>query len=401
METHSVSRRAVAPLSAIRSPLATAAACRRQLRPVPTKLPSRRGAALLALPLLLIISTVSAASQAATSLQVEAPNSVQPGATFEIRITALNADGSVDTSFTHETLSQSLLLSTQVQAWHLQISQVTQSSGTVTYSAQLAGSGTDGSPFASQARTYTATLTTDFVILVNVVASALAVTAPAMVMVDTDFDLRVAGVDAEGREDLDYTPSLGVVVSASAGMLAQVSNTTAGLTVSLSGVANGTTVTLTVTDGALSGATVVTAVAEPALDVDGNGAVDAVDAVLTLRVLLLPTSIRDLLLDGNASVAGLVVAGFPSLASDEMDIVNQAVALNMPGATVMDIDRSGAVDSVDAVLLLRVLLLPTSIRDLLLDGHASVAGLVVAGFPSLTSDEAAIVTRVVDIAADN
>ena len=134
------------------------------------------------------------------------------------------------------------------------------------------------------------------------------------------------------------------------------------------------------------------------LDVDENAAVDAVDATLALRVLLLPESIRALLLAGDASVAGLVVAGFPALAANEAAIVDLAVELGAQGAgSDMDVDLNGAVDSVDATLALRVLLLPESIRALLLAGDASVAGLAVAGFPALAANEAAIVNRVLGL----
>ena len=134
------------------------------------------------------------------------------------------------------------------------------------------------------------------------------------------------------------------------------------------------------------------AVSATPLDVDENASVDAVDATLVLRVLLLPESIRALLLAGDASVAGLVVAGFPALAANEAAIVGLAVELGAQGAgSDMDVDLNGAVDSVDATLALRVLLLPDSIRALLLAGDAAVAGLAVAGFPALAANEAAIV----------
>ena len=137
----------------------------------------------------------------------------------------------------------------------------------------------------------------------------------------------------------------------------------------------------------------------PSLDVDLSGAVDAVDATLMLRVLLLPDSIRDLLLSGDPSVAGLAVAGFPALAAAEAAIVGRVLELMSHSSGVLDMDLSGAADAVDATLMLRALLLPDSIRGLLLAGHPSVAGLVVAGFPSLAAAEAAIVGRILERAA--
>ena len=128
------------------------------------------------------------------------------------------------------------------------------------------------------------------------------------------------------------------------------------------------------------------------VDVDLNGGVDSVDATLMLRVLLLPESIRSLLLESHPSVAGLVTAGFPALAANEAAIVARAINLtNHPDSA--DVDRNGIVDGIDATLMLRVLLLPESIRSLLLESHPSVAGLVTAGFPALAADEAAIVNR--------
>ena len=140
------------------------------------------------------------------------------------------------------------------------------------------------------------------------------------------------------------------------------------------------------------------AVSATSLDVDENGAVETVDATLVLRVLLLPGSIRESLLAGDASVAGLVVAGFPALAANEAAIVGLAVELGAQGAgSDMDVDQNGAVETVDATLVLRVLLLPGSIRESLLAGDASVAGLAVAGFPALATNEAAIVRRVLGL----
>ena len=140
------------------------------------------------------------------------------------------------------------------------------------------------------------------------------------------------------------------------------------------------------------------AVSATSLDVDENGAVETVDATLVLRVLLLPGSIRESLLAGDASVAGLVVAGFPALDANEAAIVGLAVELGAQGAgSDMDVDQNGAVETVDATLVLRVLLLPGSIRESLLAGDASVAGLVVAGFPALDANEAAIVRRVLGL----
>ena len=140
------------------------------------------------------------------------------------------------------------------------------------------------------------------------------------------------------------------------------------------------------------------AVSATSLDVDENASVDSVDATLVLRVLLLPPSIRESLLAGDASVAGLVVAGFPALAANEAAIVGLAVELGAQGAgSDMDVDQNASVDSVDATLVLRVLLLPGSIRESLLAGDASVAGLAVAGFPALAANEVAIVNRVLGL----
>ena len=140
------------------------------------------------------------------------------------------------------------------------------------------------------------------------------------------------------------------------------------------------------------------AVSATSLDVDENASVDSVDATLVLRVLLLPGSIRESLLAGDASVAGLVVAGFPALAANEAAIVGLAVELGAQGAgSDMDVDQNASVDSVDATLVLRVLLLPGSIRESLLAGDASVAGLAVAGFPALAANEVAIVNRVLGL----
>ena len=240
-------------------------------------------------------------------------------------------------------------------------------------------------------------------VTVEVVAVALAVTAPLRVSLGLSFLLRVSGVDAAGRRDVDYALPSTAMPRSSTGRLTvrlRTVGATSGLVALLSDVADGSTVALTVADGLLRGIIVVTVSAKPSLDADSSGAVDSVDAVLTLRALLLPESVRDLLLMGDPSVVGLVVAGFPALAVDEAAIVARVMDLSAHSSSIMDADSSGTVDSVDAVLALRVLLLPESIRELLSERDPSVLGLVVAGFPALAADEANIVKWVLEHTGD-
>ena len=240
----------------------------------------------------------------------------------------------------------------------------------------------------------------------SVVATALRLSGPAQARADTSFTLTVHGVDAGGNVDDDFALSVAAsaTVSSGVGRLSALSRLSASeLRLELSGFAEATApLQLRVLDQGLEGLFPLSAVVDdtPSLDVDLSGAVDAVDATLMLRALLLPDSIRDLLLSGNPSVAGLAVAGFPSLAAAEAAIVGRVLELMAHSSGVVDVDLSGAADAVDATLMLRALLLPDSIRGLLLAGHPSVAGLAVAGFPSLAAAEAAIVGRILERAGN-
>ena len=194
------------------------------------------------------------------------------------------------------------------------------------------------------------------------------------------------GVDAGGNVDDDFALSAAASATVTSGMgrLSALSRLSASeLQLQLSGFAEATApLQLRVLDQGLSGLfSLIAATDTPSLDGDLSGAVDAVDATLMLRVLLLPDSIRDLLLSGDPSVAGLAVAGFPALAAAEAAIVGRVLELMAHSSGVLDVDLSGAADAVDATLMLRVLLLLDSIRGLLLAGHPSVAGLAGGGLP--------------------
>ena len=243
----------------------------------------------------------------------------------------------------------------------------------------------------------------------QVVATRLALSLEdpsiAPVLPDTDFVLLVRGGDALGNVDGDFALSATVSAAVSSGTGMVAAGSTARLSdtrlrLQLTEVASAAaTVALGVLSGGLSGeielpTTPTTAL--PSLDVDSTGDVETVDATLILRVLLLPDPIRGLLLVGDPLVAGLAVAGFPALTNDEAAIVQMILDLVVHSSGVLDLDLNGFTNPVDATLMLRVLLLPDPIRDLLLAGDPLVAGLVVAGFPALVNDEAAIVQRILD-----
>ena len=336
----------------------------------------------------------------AARLAVSAPATVVVGTSFALTVRGENALGEVDEDYALPSAAV-VTASAGVAVWAV--------SGADTLLVRIVralDNSTVVLTVAADSLSGLSSLTASVSLSASVVATALRLSGPAQARADTSFTLTVRGVDAGGNVDEDFGLSAAATatVSSGVGRLSALSRLSASeLRLELSGFAEATApLQLRVLDQGLEGLFSLSAVVDdtPSLDVDLSGAVDAVDATLMLRALLLPDSIRDLLLAGNPSVAGLAVAGFPSLAAAEAAIVGRVLELMAHSSGVVDVDLSGAVDAVDATLMLRVLLLPDSIRDLLLSGNPSVAGLAVAGFPSLAAAEAAIVGRILERAGN-
>ncbi len=103
--------------------------------------------------------------------------------------------------------------------------------------------------FTDNDRALSATAT----VTLDVVATALTVSAPSTVTSGVIFALTVTGMDSNSNEDTAYSRSAATTVTASAGTLVVESSTASSIDLRLSEVTDGDTVTLTVTDGSVSG----------------------------------------------------------------------------------------------------------------------------------------------------
>ena len=203
---------------------------------------------LLALPLLLVIGTLSAAAQAATALTVAASlATAAPGETFELQVSGVDANGDVEAGYA---LSGSAM--------------VTASTGTVAVlstSALSLSVSLSGAPYGTLVTLTVAdgSLSGSVAVVVGTVATRLSVVAtPTTVMNGEIFELQVLGVDAQGNVDTRYAPSTSAQVTVSTGTVAWLPRAGSGFAVELYLAPDGATVTLTVADGSLSGAAAVT-----------------------------------------------------------------------------------------------------------------------------------------------
>ena len=307
----------------------------------------------------------------ATGLALTAPPVVVSGTSFTLAVRAENALGELDVDYALSSLAA-----------------VTASAGTL---AEQSRSGAGVMVvLTGVADGDVATLAVDdgalsgsASVMVDVVATRLALTVPPVVVSGTSFTLAVRAENALGELDVDYALSSLAAVTASAGTLAEQSRSGAGVSLSLSGVADGTTVALTVADGLLSGSVELTVDVEarrlsltaPLVVVSGTSFTLAVRAENALGALDV-----DYALSSMAAVtasAGTLAEQSRSGSSVELSLSGVADGTTVE-LTVLDGERGGTVE-------LTV--------DVAATGLALTAPLVVVSGTSFTLASCALRTR--------